>query len=129
MNTFPPPTAPIPPRRRSRRRDWTIVGIVIGCLFVIGSIMQAVDKDDTAARAHVAAVDPGQASSTGDADIDVMAIDGAWAQNHDELCDAWADVKDLPNIENFTISKFEEGYGQKLTARGRAHFLALLHTC
>jgi len=126
VTALPPPTQPMQPPKRDRRRQWFIVAAVVGSLGAL-SVIGAVLNDG--ARARVATADPGQPSS-GDADIDIAAIDLAWSvRMHDVTCALWNDVKNLPNIDDFVISKFEEGYDQKLTAEGRAHLIDLIHSC
>lgn len=126
MNTFPAPTptAPVQTPRRRRRWPWIILAVVGGLTF-LGYVGRANDPT----RAEVAAADPGYASTSGDADVEIMAIDYAWSEDLREACDDYNDVRDVPNIDNFVVSKFEEGYGQPLTAAGRAHLISLLHSC
>jgi hypothetical protein len=128
MTTTLPPPAPVTAPKRRQRRGWWTAGIVVAAVAAVG-ITSAATGSDSTVSAEVASANPGRASTSSNTDIDVMAMDYAWQTNSAELCASYEDVRDVPNIDNYAVTKYEQGYGHKLSAVGRAHLIHLLHSC
>ena len=83
-----------------KRNRWIIPGVAVLAALVIAAAIGNNDDDERSDRVAASTNDVG----TGDADVDEQIVDAVWAQNKDEICPSFNELKaTMPSMSDEEI--------------------------